>query len=69
MHTAYKIDILARTGILLLFPVGFHMGNIYGIQPFGGVWLWANWLFFGVWLAIRPSVNLSVRVMAVCGKL
>ncbi|HET6563987.1 MAG TPA: hypothetical protein VFG52_01135 [Xanthomonadales bacterium] len=52
MHTAYKIDILARTGILLLFPLGFHMGHFWGVQPFGGVWLWVNWIVFGVWLAI-----------------
>jgi hypothetical protein len=52
MNTAYKIDILARTGILLLFPLGFHMGHYWGVQPYGGVWLWANWIFFGIWLAI-----------------
>ena len=52
MNTAYKIDILARTGILLLFPLGFHMGHYWGVQPFGGVWLWVNWIFFGAWLAI-----------------
>ena len=44
METAYRIDILARTGILLLFPLGWHMGNIYGIQPFGGVWIEAVWV-------------------------
>lgn len=26
MDTAYKIDILARTGIILLLPLGLHMG-------------------------------------------
>lgn len=52
METAYRIDILARTGIVLLFPIGFHMGWYYGIQPFGGIWLWVNWIFFGVWLSI-----------------
>ena len=52
MHTAYKIDILARTGILLLFPLGFHMGYFWGVQPFGGIWLWVNWILFGAWLAV-----------------
>lgn len=52
METAYRIDILARSGILLLFPLGFHMGNLYGLQPYGGVWLWVNWIFFGGWLAL-----------------
>lgn len=52
METAYRIDILARTGILLLFPIGFHMGHIWGVQPLGGAWMWANWIFFGAWLAL-----------------
>ena len=52
MQTAYKIDILARTGILLLFPLGFHMGHFWGVQPFGGVWLWVNWIIFGLWIAL-----------------
>lgn len=52
METAYRIDILARTGILLLFPLGWQMGNIYGIQPFGGIWIVAMWVFFAFWLTI-----------------
>ena len=30
MDTAYRIDILARTGIILLLPLGLHMGTLYG---------------------------------------
>lgn len=52
MNTTYKIDILARTGILLLFPLGFHMGHLWGIQPYGGIWLWLNWIFFAAWIAV-----------------
>ncbi len=52
METAYRIDILARTGILLLFPLGWHMGNIWGVQPYGGVWITAMWIFFAGWLAL-----------------
>ncbi|CAM3913960.1 hypothetical protein [Rheinheimera salexigens] len=52
METAYRIDILARTGILLLFPLGFHMGNLWGVQPYGGPWLMGMWVFFGLWLAL-----------------
>ena len=33
METAYRIDILARTGIVLLLPLGLHMGKIYGFVP------------------------------------
>ena len=39
METAYRIDILARSGIILLLPLGLHMGNIWGLQPYGGAWL------------------------------
>lgn len=52
METAYRIDILARTGIVLLFPIGMHMGHIYGIQPWGGMFLAAMWVFFAIWLSI-----------------
>jgi hypothetical protein len=52
METAYRIDILARTGILLLFPLGWHMGHIWGVQPFGGIWIVAVWAFFAFWLGL-----------------
>ena len=52
METAYRIDILARSGILLLFPLGFHMGNFWGVQPFGGLAITASWIIFGAWLAL-----------------
>ncbi len=52
METAYRIDILARTGIILLFPIGMHMGFFWGVQPYGGSFLIALWLFFGVWLLL-----------------
>lgn len=49
VETAYRIDILARTGILLLFPLGFQMGADLGANPFADlvpvVWvLWLPWL-------------------------
>ncbi|MFN3553211.1 MAG: hypothetical protein ACK4UL_08890 [Novosphingobium meiothermophilum] len=52
METAYRIDILARTGIILLLPLGLHMGNIYGLQPYGGGYLTAMWAFVAGWLAL-----------------
>ena len=52
METAYRIDILARTGIILLLPLGLHMGHIWGLQPLGGAWLWAMWLLTAAWLAL-----------------
>lgn len=55
METAYRIDILARTGIILLLPLGLHMGHIYGIQPLGGGWLLAFWLATAAWLSLTWS--------------
>lgn len=52
METAYRIDILARSGILLLLPLGLHLGNIYGLQPYGGAWLTGMWAVMFCWLAL-----------------
>lgn len=52
METAYRIDILARTGILLLFPLGWHMGHFWGVQPFGGMAITVVWVFFAFWLSL-----------------
>ncbi len=52
METAYRIDILARTGIIMLLPLGLHMGNIWGVQPLGGGWLWLMWILFAGWLGL-----------------
>jgi hypothetical protein len=52
MNTAYIIDIPARTGIILLAPIGMHMGHLWGIQPYGGGYLVAMWTFVAGWLAI-----------------
>lgn len=52
MQTAYKIDILARTGIILLLPLGMHMGYFWGVQPYGGAFLWTVWIFYFVWLGL-----------------
>lgn len=68
METAYRIDILARTGIILLLPLGLHMGNMYGIQPYGGSWLWVIWAASGGWLALcwaafaHRETDLGVRL-------
>jgi hypothetical protein len=52
MNTAYRIDILARTGIITLLPLGLHMGYLWGIQPLGGGWLVAMWVVWVIWMAI-----------------
>lgn len=69
METAYRIDILARTGIVLLLPLGLHMGKLYGFVPaLEGAGVWWMWLFFAVWLAmtwtafIKRETDIGIRV-------
>jgi hypothetical protein len=52
MDTAYRIDILARTGIITLLPLGLHMGHLWGIQPWGGAFLWAVWILWAALLFV-----------------
>lgn len=52
MNTAYRIDILARTGIISLLPLGLHMGYLWGVQPLGGHWLTAMWLVWVAWMGV-----------------
>lgn len=52
METAYRIDVLARAGIILLLPLGLHLGNILGVQPLGGPWLVGMWIFVAGWMAL-----------------
>lgn len=52
METAYRIDILARTGIIILLPLGMHMGTFWGVQPYGGFFLAGVWAFYLIWLAL-----------------
>ncbi len=51
METAYRIDILARTGIIMLLPLGLQMGAMYQLVP-GGLWLWPMWILALSWLAL-----------------
>lgn len=52
MDTAFRIDILARTGIISLLPLGLHMGYIWGLQPLGGGWIIGMWGVYLIWLAL-----------------
>lgn len=52
MDTAYRIDILARTGIISLLPLGLHMGHLWGVHPWGGWWLAGMWLIWVAWMGV-----------------
>jgi hypothetical protein len=54
MQTAYRIDILARMGIIALLPLGLHMGYLWGMwgdrsTGEGAIWIPVIWvLYFAV---------------------
>ncbi len=52
MDTAFRIDILARLGIITLLPLGLHMGHIWGLQPYGGGWLVLMWVLWALWVGL-----------------
>ena len=52
LETAYRIDILARSGVILIMPLGMHMGHLWGVQPFGGAFLTGMWLFVAAWVGL-----------------
>lgn len=52
MDTAFRIDILARMGIIALLPLGLHMGFIWGMHPLGGNWIVGMWAVYLIWVAI-----------------
>ena len=52
METAYRIDILARSGIILLLPLGLHLGFYWNVQPYGGAFLTGVWAVTALWLGL-----------------
>ncbi len=58
METVYRIDILARSGIILLLPLGLHMGVLWGMHSYDGGSLVAMWVFFAAWLSLTWSAFL-----------
>ncbi len=52
MDTAYRIDVMARTGIISLLPLGLHMGHLWSVQPYGGAWLAGMWIAWALWMAL-----------------
>lgn len=68
METAYRIDILPRTGIILLLPLGLHMGALLNVQPLQGPWIVGMWIIVALWLSItyaaffNRGTDLGVRL-------
>lgn len=49
MDVAFKIDILPRSSIILLLPVGFHMAANLGVSPLTGIWVPIIWVAVLLW--------------------
>ena len=43
---------LCQCGIILLLPLGLHMGHLWNVQPFGGIWIAVIWILGLSWLAL-----------------
>ncbi len=52
METAYRIDMLPRVSIVLLLPLGLHMGALLNVQPLHGFWIVGMWVLVAGWLAV-----------------
>jgi len=49
METAYRIDILPRSAIIWLLPVGFHMADDLGLSPVSGIWVPIVYVATALW--------------------
>ncbi|WND03487.1 hypothetical protein QGN29_03760 [Temperatibacter marinus] len=49
INTSVMIDILPRSAIIWLMPVGFHMADNLGVSPVSGIWVIVVWLLTAVW--------------------
>ena len=47
-----RIDILARSGIILLLPLGLHMGFNLGTHPWGVEFIVSVWIATAAWLGL-----------------
>ena len=52
-ETVHRIDVLQRTGLVLLLPLGLHMGKLLGYVPFlEGSAIWVMWMLAFLWLSL-----------------
>jgi hypothetical protein len=58
LETAYRIDILARLGILLLLPIGFQMGYDLGAHPWEGA-IVPVWIGMLLWMCLTFAAFLK----------
>ncbi|MEQ9111956.1 MAG: hypothetical protein RIF37_17775 [Rhodospirillaceae bacterium] len=54
-----RIDLVPRSCLILLFPVGLTLSDGLGMSPVTGNWLIVVWVFFLVWLLLSWTVYLN----------
>ena len=54
-----RIDLVPRSCLILLFPVGLTLADGLGMSPITGMWLVPVWLFFLSWLVLSWAVYLN----------
>ena len=54
-----RIDLVPRSCLIVLFPVGLTLADGLGMSPIGGLWLLPVWAFFLAWLALSWAVYLN----------
>ena len=55
LATAFQIDIMPRTMIIVLPLLGMHLGALHGISPITGVGLIIAWVLFVAWIGLILS--------------
>lgn len=54
-----RIDLVPRSCLILLFPVGLTLAAGLDMSPVSGVWLVPVWVFFVAWLVLSWAVYLN----------
>ena len=53
------IDLVPRSCLILMFPVGLTLADSLGLSPVTGIWLWLVWVAFLAWLVLSWAVYLN----------
>jgi hypothetical protein len=54
-----RIDLVPRSCLILLFPVGLSLADGLGLSPVTGLWLIPVWVFFIAWLLLSWGVYIN----------
>ena len=54
-----RSDLLPRSCLILMFPVGLTLADSLGLSTVTGTWLWITWIVFLAWLVLSWAVYLN----------